>query len=610
MADMSAYQNFDLGESKARTILIIGYYQEDLGIGYATYEDIVALSGRSLSRARNIINEMLKDDKLKDLIEIEKSGKSVKIRLTPKGLEIYHSLKNALQKAEVRLEASNLVKEFDNLIYRDTKAKTITDNNSRIRILIDYQVPYLKLPDLVNRIIRETRNGQQLLVGVAIELANAAQINAMEHDRSILSDLARTIINSPIHISRTLDVSLPPHIYASPMDIENIRNKISLFSVWTRGVSENDIINYAKEGEAYGIIKLYSSKTSKDFIVEPIAGTGIDAVAKLVRRGFEIIASIPSRAWLPALSIYADITSSFPTVDEILSGEGELTKLLKEHIGNERYERWARHMLGLQRIMKTRNLIELGAIDIFDVNGEKRVLSLTAARHILRVNQSEESLINTKNMMKEAEERIKKILEDGGNIAKIVLEVIRRGFMQNDELDKLISKIINSNDSSEISKMKWTIQKLGFIAPVGTGYYSAWTISPIFEQEDETLRAIYIWADREVSQVPQNFQSVMQEILQKLIENEAISIASFAGNDIRSIARLSSIFTRLENMGLVHFDKDNLNVKLNNKPRSKIILQVALIEKMLGVNLMSLEPKKGDVGDIISSLIEVGRKGV
>jgi len=597
-----------LGESKGRAILIIGYYQEDLGIGYATYEDIVALSGRSLSRARNIVNEMLKDEELRELIKVQKSGKSVKLMLTQKGLEVYHTLKNSIQKQGIKLDSRNLIPEFDKMIYKNTNTKTIKSNNITIKILIDNVVPNLKLTDLVDKIVKELKNGEQLLVGVAIELANAAQIYAIENkeNKNILSDLTRTIINVPIHLSRTLDTSLPPHIYATPMDIEKIKEKISLFSVWTRGVSLNDIINYVKEGQAYGIVKLYSSPNSiKDSVVEPIAGTGIDAVSRLINQGFSVITAMPSRAWLPALSIYADITSSFPTVDEILSGEGNLTKLLLEHIGKHRYERWAEHMLGISRHMKSRNLRELGAIDIFEINGERRVLSLTVARHVLRNLGHKNSERSTESMLKEAENIISKVLEDGGDKAKVILEVIKRGFISEQEMNEIIKNKIGTSDLSQITKIKRDISKLGFIMPVGTGYYSAWTISPIFEQEDETLRGIYVWADKELSEVSSTNDL---DILQKLIVKEEISLESEIGNNIKKIAKLSSLFSRLEDMGIVIFDKDNLTVKLTDKPRSKIIIQTALVEKMLGVRLVSIEPHKGDEKDMISSMIEVIRK--
>jgi hypothetical protein len=598
----------NLGESKGRAILIIGYYQEDLGIGYATYEDIVALSGRSLSRARNIVNEMLKDDELRELIKVQKSGKSVKLMLTQKGLEVYHTLKNSIQKQGIKLDSRNLIPEFDKMIYKNSNMKTIKSNNITIKILIDNVVPNLKLTDLVDKIVKELKNGEQLLVGVAIELANAAQIYAIENkeNKNILSDLTRTIINVPIHLSRTLDTSLPPHIYATPMDIEKIKEKISLFSVWTRGVSLNDIINYVKEGQAYGIVKLYSSPNSiKDSVVEPIAGTGIDAVSRLINQGFSVITAMPSRAWLPALSIYADITSSFPTVDEILSGEGNLTKLLLEHIGKHRYERWAEHMLGISRHMKSRNLRELGAIDIFEINGERRVLSLTVARHVLRNLGHKNSERSTESMLKEAENIISKVLEDGGDKAKVILEVIKRGFISEQEMNEIIKNKIGTSDLSQITKIKRDISKLGFIMPVGTGYYSAWTISPIFEQEDETLRGIYVWADKELSEVSSTNDL---DILQKLIVKEEISLESEIGNNIKKIAKLSSLFSRLEDMGIVIFDKDNLTVKLTDKPRSKIIIQTALVEKMLGVRLVSIEPHKGDEKDMISSMIEVIRK--
>jgi hypothetical protein len=604
---MSGYE-LKLGESKCRAILIIGYYQEDLGIGYATYEDIVALSGRSLSRARNIVNEMLKDEELRELIKVQRSGKSVKLMLTQKGLEVYHTLKNSIEKHGIKLDSRNLIPEFDKMIYKDTKMKTIKSNGITIKISIDYVVPNLKLPDLVDKIIKELKNGEQLLVGVAVELANAAQIYAIENkeNKNILSDLTRTIINVPIHLSRTLDTSLPPHIYATPMDIEKIKEKISLFSVWTRGVSLNDIINYVKEGEAYGIVKLYSSPNNiKDSVVEPIAGTGIDAVSRLINQGFSVITAIPSRAWLPALSIYADITSRFPTVDEILSGEGNLTKLLLEHIGEYRYKRWAEHMLGINRHMKTRNLRELGAIDIFEINGERRVLSLTVARHVLRNLGHKNTERNTESMLKEAEKIISKVLGDGGDKARIILEVIKRGFISEQEMNEIIKDKIGTSDLSQITKIKWDISKLGFIMPVGTGYYSAWTISPIFEQEDETLRGIYVWADKELSEVSSTNDL---DILQKLIVKEEISLESEIGSNIKKIAKLSSLFSRLEAMGIVIFDKDNLTVKLTNKPRSKVIIQTALVEKMLGVRLVSIEPYKGDEKDMISSMIEVIRK--
>jgi hypothetical protein len=61
-------------------------------------------------------------------------------------------------------------------------------------------------------------------------------------------------------------------------------------------------------------------------------------------------------------------------------------------------------------------------------------------------------------------------------------------------------------------------------------------------------------------------------------------------------------------MGIVQFDEENLTVKLSDKPRSRIILHTALLEKMLGVRLISLEPRKGDENNIISTIIEIMKK--
>jgi hypothetical protein len=184
MADMSGYE-LKLRESKCRAILIIGYYQEDLGIGYAIYEDIVALSGRSLSRARSIVNKMLRDEELRELIKVQKSGKPVKLMLTKKGLEVYHTLKNSLEKQGIKLDSRNLIPEFNKMIYKDTKTKTIKSNDITIKISIDYVVPNSKLPDLVDKIIKEVKNGEQLIVGVAVELANAAKIYTIENKENI-----------------------------------------------------------------------------------------------------------------------------------------------------------------------------------------------------------------------------------------------------------------------------------------------------------------------------------------------------------------------------------------------------------------------------------------
>lgn len=51
-----------------------------------------------------------------------------------------------------------------------------------------------------------------------------------------------------------------------------------------------------------------------------------------------------------------------------------------------------------------------------------------------------------------------------------------------------------------------------------------------------------------------------------------------------------------------------LKLKLINKPWSKVIIQTALVEKMLGVRLASLGPQKGDEKDMISPMIEVIKK--
>ena len=603
---MSAYTTIRMGESKARVILIIGHYQET--IGYATYEDIAALSGRSLSRVRDIINNMIKDPQLSRLISIEKEGKRVKIKLTDDGLKVYRLLKNYVEKEAERegtkLHAGNLIPIFDKAIYRDTKSKTVSSSDVMVKIVIDNQVANLNLPKLIQDIINSVENSEQLLVGVAVELVNAAQIYAIEKDKSVLAELNRSIINVPIRISRILDVSLPPHVYANPMPLEEVINKMSLFTVWTRGISINEVIRYAKEGETFGILKLYfNPNVEKDVVIEPRAGTGIDAVSRLTKQGFEVTASMPSRAWLPALSIYADITSRFPTVEEILNGEGRFTKLLMEHIGRERYRKWAEHMLGI-RIGLTRmklTLNKLGAIHIFPVNGEKRVLSLTAARHLLR-DILQDKPMNSETILKAAEERIRKTLEEGGGVAKVILEVVKRGFVTEEEVRNIIKNIIGENNESQINRIKWDIQKWGFAAPAGNGYYSAWTISPIFEQEDETLRGIYVWADRELSKISTGRNL---DIIRKLITTGEINLENEIGDDRRMFAKFVSIFSRLSSMGIVQFDEENLTVKLSDKPRSRIILHTALLEKMLGVRLISLEPRKGDENNIISTMIEI-----
>jgi len=606
---MSGYTITRMGESKARVILIVGYYQET--IGYATYEDIAALSGRSLSRVRDIVNKMIKDPQLSKLISVEKEEKGVKIRLTDDGLKVYRLLKNYVEKEAERegtkLHAGNLISIFDRAIYRDTKSKTVSSGDVMVKIVIDNQVANLNLPKLIQDIINSIENSEQLLVGVAVELVNAAQIYAIEQNRSVLAELNKSIINVPIRISRILDVSLPPHVYANPMPLEEVMKYMSLFTVWTRGISINDVIRYAKEGETFGILKLYfNPNATKDVVIEPRAGTGIDAVSRLTKQGFEVIASMPSRAWLPALSIYADITSRFPTVEEILNGEGRFTKLLMEHIGRERYRKWAEHMLG-ERMGLTRmklTLKKLGAIDIFPVNGERRVLSLTAARHLLQGTLQDKS-IDSESILKIAEERIRKTLEEGGDVAKIILEVVRRGFVTEEEMRNIIKNIIGENNESRINRIKWDIQRLGFVAPAGNSYYSAWTISPIFEQEDETLRGIYVWADRELSKISTGENL---NVIRKLITTGEINLENEVGDDRRMFAKFVSIFSRLSSMGIVQFDEENLTVKLSDKPRSRIILHTALLEKMLGVRLISLEPRKGDENNIISTIIEIMKK--
>ncbi|MCE4602497.1 MAG: hypothetical protein F7B18_04860 [Desulfurococcales archaeon] len=582
-----------LGEAHARIILAVGAYQE-LGVE-PEYGDIARATNRSLSRIRAVVSELLRSNH--NLIK-KVPDTPVKILLTEKGKRVYKELKaSILKNAEEVIEPSKLIKLFEDRIYTDSRQKK---SFGSVEVAIDTVVPALKLREVTENLKRGF--GPSLLYGLSIELATATQIASASGIGSIsFNELSRQVINVPIRVARVTDVSLPPHIEGSIIPMERARGALRSVTIWPEKSRGRDIYSYAVEADALGLVKV--AKSGKDEVyLQPKLNTGIDVIDKLSAIGFDVLASNPTRAWLPILSVYGDVTTQFPTKEEVLSGSTPLLGILGDVVGPSKVERWTKHMLGLQKSLNIPALNvgapykTLGIIDVIKVGDESRLLSLTVARRIIGRNVKnllEEEGYNINQIYRTVEEKIRRILEDTGAYAYVLKEFIRNGFMDRIQALEVARRHIDSNPERILKDL----EKLGFIYSVGTGYYSAWTITPIYYEEDETLRTLLAWLSKEL----RSFGNEMyEEIIRKLIENGEVDIVNLESRTLIRVVRGLSI---LEKMGLVQFIGDETVKVTSDKARK--LLTTAYIEKKLGVEIGSITPyERKKLPDIKETIID------
>ena len=585
-----------IGEATARIILAIGAYQ-DFGMEPG-YGDLARATGRSLSRIRTIVSEVLR--KYPDLI-VKVSENPVKLRLSENGLRIYQELKMAVM-GDVNkvVRPHELVKLFESKVYTDNKQVKLLGS---IGVVIDTVIPTLKIEEIITNLRNEV--GSSLLFGLSLELATAAQLASYSKIGTMsFTELSRQVINVPIRIARITDISLPPHIEGTVIPLDRALGTLRSVTVWPDNSRTRDAASYAEEADALGLIKVIKGKTQGEVYLQPRLDTGIHVIDRISSIGFDVLASNPTRAWIPVLTVYGDVTREFPTLEQVQSGETRMLKILSETVSADRVRRWVDHLLGLQRNLKIPALVTgaqyetLGVIHIVKVGDEKRLLSFTVARRLLGESfgqKGEEKSI--REVYDAAERKIKTIFEEVGIYACILREFINKGFVEKEDALKIAEKCGSGNPERDLKEL----ESLGFISSVGIGYYSAWTITPIYNEQDDTRRTLLAWLSKEL----RNLGEEMWEVARALAERGEVSLTDL---DKKSMVRVLRGLATLEKMGLIQFvDDETVKITSENEKEARRLLTMAVIEHMLGINITDIhfEPnKRVDLKEVVASLIE------
>jgi DNA-binding MarR family transcriptional regulator len=596
---------YRLGESRARIIIAAGFY-EDLGIS-PTYEDLARATGRSLSRIRSIVSEMLKEEpKLIEVCEGEE-GRRV-VRLTAEGREVYEDLLKAVKarEGEAPQTPQDAVRKLDRVLYSSSKPRKFFGDRTIVQI--DTVVPALNIPEIVRRLKEAKEAGPRTLTGLSSELAVAAEqaAHAGLSKGVEYSDLAKTIINVPLRVVRVLETSLPPHIEQAPLPLESIIDTLRSVSLWPGEVEVKRVYDYAFEADALGLVKL--ARAPRDIeksIVMPRLGTGLQVVDRVSEIGFDVIAATPSRAWIPALTIYGDATTRFPTLEQLLGCETPLLKIVSDVVGRERCERWVKHALNIEAqpgfkmpALARGNKVEktFGVLDVVKLGDERRVLSWSAARRIVGTS-FEGSGGGLANVLEEAKRRIEGIIKRSGFYGEILKKVSTWAFMHSEELKKVVSEELRKyNVSGTEEAIIRELERFGFVQAVsGDYYYSAWTVAPIYEYADENLRALLVWVSREVFA---DRREILTEIIKDLIEKKSVDIL-YKVPDRKTLISVAKRLGRLEKARLIRFlDESTISVA---SEEARKLLETAYIGVRIGLYVPYIEVEEREpLGDVVA----------
>jgi DNA-binding MarR family transcriptional regulator len=600
---LGTLRKYHLGESRARIVIATGFY-EDLGTS-PTYEHLATATGRSLSRIRSIVSEMLKEEhKLIEVSEGEE-GKRI-VRLTAEGREVYEDLLKTVTAREGRPPQTpqDAVRKLDKVLYSSSKPRKFFGDHTIVQI--DTVVPALNIPEIVRRLKEAKEAGPRTLTGLSSELAVVAEQAAHAGlSRGVkFSDLAKTIINVPLRVVRVLETSLPPHIEQLPLPLESIIDALRGVSLWPGKVEAKRVYDYAFEADALGLVKL--TRFPKDIeksIVMPRLGTGLQVVDRVSEIGFDVIATTPSRAWIPALTIYGDATTRFPTLEQLLGCETPLLKIVSDVVGRERCERWVKHALNIEAqpgfkmpalargVAKT-----FGVLDMVKLGDEKRMLSWSVARRIVGTS-FESSDRGLTNVLEEAKKRIESIVKRSGFYGEILKEISTKAFIHAEELERIVSEARKKyNVSGTEEAIIRELERFGFVqATSDNNYYSAWTLTPIHECADENLRALLVWTSREVfTDRREIFTEIFTEITKDLIERKSIDILDKVP-DKKTLISVAKKLGRLERMQLIRFlDESTISV-VDEEARK--LLETAYIGAYIGlyVPLIEVEERSREI---------------
>jgi len=584
---------YRLGESRARIVIATGFY-EDLGIS-PTYEHLATATGRSLSRIRSIVSEMLKEEP--KLIEISEGEEGRRIvRLTAEGREVYEDLLKTVTAREGKPPQTpqDAVRKLDKILYSNSKPRKFFGDHTIVQI--DTVVPALNIPEIVRRLKEAKEAGPRTLTGLSSELAVAAEqaTHAGLSDGVEYSDLAKTIINVPLRVVRVLEASLPPHIEQLPLPLGSIIDALRGVSLWPEKVGVKRVYGYAFEADALGLVKLIRyPKDIEKSIVMPRLGTGLQVADRVSEIGFDVIATTPSRAWIPALTIYGDATTRFPILEQLSGCETPLLKIVSDVVGRERCERWVKHALNIEKQpgFKMPALargdkvgMAFNVLDVVKLGDEKRVLSWSVARRIVGASFKGSGKGLT-NVLEEAKERIESIVKRSGFYGEILKEVSTRAFIHAEELERIVDEACKKYDvSGTKGAIIKELERFGFVQAVSNDYYySAWTLTPIHEYADENLRALLVWVSREVFA---DRHKIMVEVVKDLIEKGSVNIIEKVP-DRRDLVLVAKKLGSLEKMRLIHFPVGDTISVVGEKERK--LLETAYIGAYIGLYVPHVE---------------------
>jgi hypothetical protein len=531
------------------------------------------------------------------LIEVSEGERGMRVvRLTAEGREVYEDL---LKTVTAREEGppqtpQDAVRKLDKVLYSSSKPRKFFGDHTIVQI--DTVVPALNIPEIVRRLKEAKEAGPRTLTGLSSELAVAAEqaAHAGLSDRVEYRDLAKTIINVPLRVVRVLEASLPPHIEQLPLPLRSIIDALRGVSLWPEKVEVKRVYDYAFEADALGLVKLIRfPKDVEKSIVMPRLGTGLQVVDRVSEIGFDVIATTPSRAWIPALTIYGDATTQFPTLEQLLGCETPLLKIVSDVVGRERCERWVKHALNIEaqqdfkmpalargnKVTKT-----FGVLDVVKFGDEKKVLSWSVARRIVGTSfkGSGEGLTN---VLEEAKKRIESIVKRSGFYGEILKEISTKAFIHAEELKGIVSRV---REKYHVSSREETIirelERFGFVQAVSDDhYYSAWTVTPIHEYADENLRALLVWISREVFR---DQREILTEIIKDLIEKKSVDILDKVP-DKKTLISVAKKLGRLEKIQLTRFlDESTISVA---GEEARKLLETAYIGAYTGLYVPHIE---------------------
>jgi hypothetical protein len=565
----------ELGEAAARIILAIGALQEH-GIE-PSYADLVRITGKSPSRVRTIVSELASRH---PSLVAKKRGKIVWLSLTEEGWRVYRELKRAILGSEDRLvEPSMLIKMFDELLYSRAGDKSAT--LGRITVTFDSAASAANI-SIVARRLRDAV-GATRLFGMAMELAGAAEAAAGSGVGDVsLKELVQQGINAVLRVARAGDIALPPHVLGRPVSLEDAVKTLRPLALWPADVSRRIARGYADEADAMGLLRVIKGRGWSGIYLQPRLESAAAVVGKVLKQGFEVLVTSAARSWMPAIVLYADVAEELPTAEQVVNGETRLLKIVKETMNPVRLWRWVEHLLGLRLALKIPALASgatfdtLGVIHLVEVDGEVRLVPLTAGRRLLLRGLPEIPVVG--EVYPAVRRRAERLVEETGFYGLLIRDLAVKGFAGREEALRAAKRYGSNNPERDVRELAG----LGFIYPTAEGCYSAWTVAPLRSPEEEAYRTLQAWLARELRLLGR--EEVYEDIVKPLAKRGEASIASLQASLAVKAAKL---LEEMERMGVAKIEGDTLKAPSRE---AQWMLAKAYIEWKLSRELTCTEP--------------------